>query len=258
MRLTSAIPPPVLTITTTGFVVTIAQIIILRELLVLFYGNELSAGLIFAGWLLWSGLGSGLAAKWATKISARASLQSAMLVCLSALLPLSVFFIRATPSIWALPAGELISIGKMLIISVVVTGVFCPVSGALFSACWAIYRNKGAGQPLWIYIGEALGSALGGLIVYFLFLPYGSVFTTIWVTSGIGLTVSAWLLRPWRPGSKLRLGHLIWMAVSLMVVAMAVGGARLDHLSRRWQWGPNLSAVYDTAFHNIAVLKKDG
>ena len=51
MRLLSAIPSPVLTITTTGFVATVAQIIILRELLVLFYGNELSAGLIFAGWL---------------------------------------------------------------------------------------------------------------------------------------------------------------------------------------------------------------
>jgi spermidine synthase len=28
-------------------------------------------------------------------------------------------------------------------------------------------------------------------------------------------------------------------------------------MSRRWQWGPKLSAVYDTAFHNIALLKKD-
>jgi spermidine synthase len=51
MRLLSKIPSPVLSITTTGFVATVAQIIILRELLVLFYGNELSAGLIFAGWL---------------------------------------------------------------------------------------------------------------------------------------------------------------------------------------------------------------
>jgi hypothetical protein len=53
MRLLSAIPSAVLTITTAGFVATVAQIIVLRELLVLFYGNELSAGLIFAGWLLW-------------------------------------------------------------------------------------------------------------------------------------------------------------------------------------------------------------
>ncbi|MGD9314691.1 MAG: hypothetical protein PVI96_17370, partial [Desulfobacterales bacterium] len=257
MRQLSAIPSPVLTITTTGFVATVAQIIILRELLVLFYGNELSAGLIFAGWLLWSALGSGLAAKWAMMFSAYISLLRLMLVCLSALLPLSVLFIRATRIIWTLPAGELPSIGKMLLISMAVTGSFCPISGALFGICWAFHRRKGDRRSLWIYMGEALGSAAGGLIVYFVFLPYGSVFTTTWVTSAIGLTVSAWLLRPWRPASNLRLDHLIWIAVSLMMVAGALGGSRLDHLSRRWQWGSNLSAVYDTAFHNIAVLKKE-
>ena len=31
----------------------IAQVILLRELLVVFYGNELSIGIILAGWLLW-------------------------------------------------------------------------------------------------------------------------------------------------------------------------------------------------------------
>ncbi len=257
MRLTSAISSPVLTITTTGFVATVAQIIILRELLVLFYGNELSAGLIFAGWLLWSGLGSGLAAKWASKVSAHTSLLRLMLACLAALLPLSVLFIRATPIIWALPAGELPSIGKMLLISVAVTGIICPVSGALFGICWAIHRKNGENQSLRIYMGEALGAAAGGLIVFFVFLPYGSVFTTIWITSGMGLIISGWLLRPWRPPSNMHLSHFIWLAASLLVIAVAVGGSRLDHLSRRWQWGPYLSAVYDTAFHNIAVLKKE-
>ena len=168
-------PTPVLTITTTGFLATVAQIIILRELLVLFYGNELSAGLIFAGWLLWSGLGSGLAAKWASKISAHTSLLRTMLVCLAALLPLSVLLIRATRMIWALPAGELPSIGKMLLISVAATGLFCPISGALFGICWAIHRKNGAYQPLRIYLGEALGSAVAGLIFYFLFLPNSSL-----------------------------------------------------------------------------------
>ena len=258
MRLLSAIPSPVLTITTTGFVATVAQIIILRELLVLFYGNELSAGLIFAGWLLWSGLGSGLSGKWALKVSARTTLLRLMLVCLSAMLPLSVLFIRATRIIWTLPAGELPSIGKMLFISVAVTGLFCPISGALFGICWAIHRKKGENQPLGIYLGESLGSAAGGLFFYFIFLPYGSVFTTIWITCGMILFISWGLFRPWRPISNLRFGHLMWITVSLLVVSGAVSGSGLDQMSRRWQWGPSLSAVYDTAYHNIVLLKKEG
>jgi spermidine synthase len=257
MRLLSAIPSAVLTITTAGFVATVAQIIVLRELLVLFYGNELSAGLIFAGWLLWSGLGSALSGKWALKVSAPTTLLGLMLVFLSAMLPLSVFFIRATRIIWALPAGELASIGKMLLISIATTGLFCPVSGALFGICWAIHRKKDKNQPLGIYLGEALGSAAGGLLFYFIFLPYGSVFTTIWITSGAILCISWWLFRPWRPLSKVRFEHLIWIAVSLLIVSGTISGSRLDHMSRRWQWGPNLAAVYDTAFHNIALLKKE-
>jgi len=258
MRLLSAIPSPVLTITTTGFVATVAQIIILRELLVLFYGNELSAGLILTGWLLWSGLGSGLSGKWALKVPTHTALLSSMLVCLAAALPLSLLFIRATRIIWALPAGELPTIGKILLISVAVTGLICPISGALFGICWAIHRTKGENQPLGIYLGEALGSAAGGLIFYFVFLPYCSVFTIIWMTSGMILFISGWMFRPWRPGSKVRFGHLMWIAVSFLVVAGAASGPRLDHMSRRWQWGPNLSAVYDTAYHNIALLEKGG
>ena len=257
MRPLSTIPSPVLTITTTGFAATVAQIIILRELLVLFYGNELSAGLIFAGWLLWSGLGSGLSVKWASKLSAHTALLRLMLVCLAALLPLSVLFIRATRIIWNLPAGELPSIGKMLLVSLTVTGLFCPLSGALFGICWALYRKSGENQPIGIYLGEALGSAAGGLIFYFAFLPYGSVFTTIWITSGIILLISGWMLRPWRPGSNLRFGHVMWMAVLILVIAGTVGSSRLDHMSRLWQWGPSLTAVYDTAYHNIAMLKKE-
>ena len=257
MRLLSAIPSPVLTITTTGFVATIAQVIILRELLVLFYGNELSAGLIFAGWLLWSGLGSGLSGKWSLKVSAHTNLLRLLLVCLSAMLPLAVLFIRATRIIWMLPAGELPSIGKMLLISVAATGLFCPISGALFGICWAIHRREGRNQPLSIYLAEALGSAAAGLIFYFIFLPYMPVFTSIWITTGISLFISCWMFRPWQPVSGLRFGHWMWIAVLLMMVAGAVSGSRLDHFSRRWQWGPNLSAVYDTAFHNIAVVKKE-
>ncbi|MGD9215076.1 MAG: hypothetical protein PVJ84_09695 [Desulfobacteraceae bacterium] len=253
----SALPSPVLTITATGFAATVAQIIVLRELLVLFYGNELSAGLIFAGWLLWSGAGSALSGKWALTVSAHTAVLRRMLVCLAAMLPLTLLFIRAARIIWTLPPGELPSMGKMLMICVVATGLLCPVSGALFGICWAIHRKQRGHQPLGIYLGEALGSAAGGLVFYFLTLPLDSVFTTLWITCGMILLISGWSHRPWRPVSNLGFDHWGWIAVSLLVAAGAVWGSRLDHMSRRWQWGANLLAAYDTAYHNIALLKKE-
>ena len=51
------------TIIAAGFAATVGQILLLRELLVLFYGNEMSTALVLAGWLLWTALGSALSAR---------------------------------------------------------------------------------------------------------------------------------------------------------------------------------------------------
>jgi spermidine synthase len=41
-----------------GFGSILSQILLVREFLVSFYGNELSIGIIFACWLVWIGIGS--------------------------------------------------------------------------------------------------------------------------------------------------------------------------------------------------------
>ena len=50
-----------------GFTSVIAQIVLMRELIVVFYGNEISLGIMLVGWLLWTALGSGLAGKLAAR-----------------------------------------------------------------------------------------------------------------------------------------------------------------------------------------------
>ena len=41
-----------------GFVALVSQVVLLREMMVACTGNELSMGLVLAGWLLWGGVGS--------------------------------------------------------------------------------------------------------------------------------------------------------------------------------------------------------
>ena len=77
-------------ITACGFATSIGQIVILRELLVLFYGNELSTGLIFASWLLWTALGSSIAGSYGTRIPQNPIVLPSVLVSLALLLPVSV------------------------------------------------------------------------------------------------------------------------------------------------------------------------
>ena len=40
-----------------GFTAVIAQVVLMRELLVVFYGNELALGVTLANWLLWTEIG---------------------------------------------------------------------------------------------------------------------------------------------------------------------------------------------------------
>jgi spermidine synthase len=46
-----------------GFTTTVAQVLLVRELVAVFYGNELVLGLILAAWLAWGALGAGLAGR---------------------------------------------------------------------------------------------------------------------------------------------------------------------------------------------------
>lgn len=247
-----------LTITVTGFTATIGQIIVLRELLVLFYGNELSSGLIFAAWLLWNGFGSALSGRWAVRKPARTETLAILLTLAAAALPLSILLIRASRVIWRLPVGELPDLGHMLTLAAFSTGLFCPLTGALFGICWAFqYQRDGKGQPLGIYLGEAAGAALGGLLFYFLFLKYFSVMTTAWITAGLSLAVAGRILFFSKTVKKTFFSKLLWSLVCLCAVFMTVFGYRADRWSRTLQWGPGLLAVQDTPFQNMALLKRD-
>jgi spermidine synthase len=50
-----------------GFTAAIAQIVLLRELMVVFYGNEISIGLMLGSWLFWTAAGSSLAGRFAAR-----------------------------------------------------------------------------------------------------------------------------------------------------------------------------------------------
>jgi len=247
-----------LTITLTGFLSAVGQIIILRELLVLFYGNELSSGLIFAAWLLWNGFGSAISVRWAIRKTVRTETLGILLTLSAAALPMSILLIRASRVIWHLPVGELPDIGRMLLLSFFSTGLFCPLTGALFGLCWAFqFQKNGNRQPLGIYLGEAIGAGLGGLLFYFLFLQYFSVITTAWITAGLCLAPAGRILFFSRARKKAAFGRLIWGVVCLCALLMTGFGYRLDRWSRTLQWGSGLLSVQDTPFQNLALVRKD-
>ena len=65
-----------------GFTSVIAQIVLMRELIVVFYGNEISLGIMLAGWLLWTAIGSSVLGQ----VSARWRDSRKLMACLETLI----------------------------------------------------------------------------------------------------------------------------------------------------------------------------
>jgi spermidine synthase len=245
-----------LAIAATGFAASVAQILVLRELLVLFYGNEISTGLILAAWLLWTAVGSGVCGRFVRRMPSPFSYLPLPVTLLSLLLPLTLLWIRAAGMVWSISRGELVSLGVMFGISMASICLFCLVSGFLFALTWSAYietAKRGQARPIGAYLGEAVGSALGGLVFYFVLLPGASAFSSALIVSMVLLGVAAVLLFHSR-----RWGAVGPWAVALVFASLALFfSPQLDLLSRHWQWGPGLVGVKDTPFQNLALLKNE-
>lgn len=244
-----------------GFAGAVAQVLILRELLVFFYGNELSTGLIFACWLLWTALGSGLAGKLAARIPRNTSAIFFCLLELALTLPLTLLWIRASRIVWSVPAGELIGPGLMLVICLSSTSLFCLSSGFFFALAWSVHSggrsDRGGGRSVLIYLGEALGAAAGGICFYFVFLPHiPALFSAFTVSI---LLFAAALLMEGRKHVSLRLSLLVTLLVSSIALSgLYALGPALERLSRHWQWGSDPLCVRDTPYNNLSLFEKSG
>ena len=252
---------PLIAILGTGFAAGIAQILVLRECLVLFYGNELSTGLVLACWLFWTALGSALGGQCRPRFSSDMVMLSLGLLILAALLPLTLLWIRAARPVWSIPLGEVVSPALMLLVSFTATGFFCLLSGFMFALCWSAHLHitpSADARPIVIYLGEALGAAAGGLVCHFVLLPHVSAFQTACtaavVLMGVALCLLGAALKQHRVSPIAALSLLLG-CTSIMLPALR--SSMWDVISHRWQWGPGLVAVRDTPYNNLALLESE-
>ncbi len=233
-----------------GVAGTLGQILVLRELLVLFSGNELSAGLVFTAWTVWTAAGGAIGGRWGDRAAGWGCLLPAAAVLTGLLLPVTILAIRAARSLWGVPLGEIIPPAEMAAMAATLPAPFCLGAGGLFSLAWGAFRRRPGGRPIRVYLCESLGAAGAGLVGHFFLLPRLPVLTT-----ALLLTVLVIGLSPLLGGGGRR-------RAAFGLLLAAVGGAllpfvapALERASRRPQWGPDLVAVRDTPFHNLALLR---
>lgn len=253
---------PLVTVFCAGMASTVAQILILRELLVLFHGNELSSGLFFFCWLVWTAVGCA-GAGYRLRVTRRLrSVLSTILLLSGLALPAAILFIRASRPIWSLPVGEMASLPLMVSISLLATLLPCTALGGLFSCAWSAYARSApgvGGPPIRVYVGEALGAAVGGAVFHFLLLPDVHPLRAALVTSSILVALAGGhLFLSSQDGRRSVWQAVLWGLVAVSLLGAALTLSSLNATSHRWQWGDRIAAVRDTPFHNLALIEEGG
>ena len=153
----------------------IAQVILLREFMAVFNGNELVIGLMLANWMILTGLGAYLG-KFPLKIKKAGTVIVSGLLVLSVLPFVTTFLINYLKNI-VFPIGATISLFQIFYSSFLLLIPFCLVSGFLFTFIVKSFSEiRNHNETGTIYGFESVGSIAGGLLSGLLFL---SVFSSI-------------------------------------------------------------------------------
>ena len=242
-----------------GFTATVAQIVLMRELMVVFYGNEISLGVMLASWLLWTAIGSSLLGRFGARTLKPARLMAALQTLLALLFPATILAMRASRSVVHALPGELLGPWPIFLTCLLTLSCFCAVSGWVFVAGSRFHVHESGSSTSVavnsVYLLEAAGSALGGILASLILLRSLNSLQIAFLVSALNFMAAATL-------SLRRRTHRI-VAVSALVVAwVLVGlpeGGRLEtaSLARLWP-GFRLLDTRNSVYGNLAVLEAGG
>ena len=165
-----------------GFSGLVAQIVLIRELLIVFSGNALCIGIILANSLILEAFGSFYLGRRAetskNKLESFALLT--FLFCIS--LVIAILSIRILRRILGISIGESIGFIPILYSSFLVLMPVSILHGALFTYCCRIYSmfsGGGASSVGTVYVYETVGTIIGGVVCAYLLIPYFDSFQAI-------------------------------------------------------------------------------
>jgi spermidine synthase len=239
-----------------GFTCMTSQIVLFREMMVTFYGNELCFGVMLFVWLFWEGAG----AFWGNKVAKSTPRKlSFCYLAISILALLTIIAVRHSKLILGTAPAEIVGFLPMLLFSFLGLSIFCFLLGLTFvlnSKSWAFDQSL-VFLVNRVYLWESVGTGLGGFIATFILIPNISNFQIIVLVFSLNLLLTAFLLTK---GSRNISKAIIWTLTFLVIIGFK--GLKLDEkidsfsLNMIWRGLPLIHSE-DTKYGNIAVVKKN-
>jgi len=241
-----------------GFGSTLSQILLLREFLVSFYGNELSIGIIFACWLVWIGCGSAFGNRMFKHQQPLSRLYLILLTLTPLVTIIQIFAVKFVRVFLHTTNGEFLSLLDLLGFSFVVLSAGCFLWGLLFAlGATSFTWDK---NELWIgvnkaYILESLGSVVGGILFSFFFAEY---FSTLQVLALIVLVT--WSMAAWMAFSEKKRVLMPCLAAAILFLIVLQPIRSFEQKINALQWffiNPQLTFAgsLDTKYQNLSLLR---
>ncbi|MBN1813906.1 MAG: hypothetical protein JXA14_18865 [Anaerolineae bacterium] len=239
-----------------GFTATVAQVLLMRELVATFYGNELLFGLVLAAWMAWVAVGSwGLPSLYPPCLRGGGRGGQRMfasgLALAAALLLAQTALVRGVRMLLGVTPGAFVELGPMVGAVVVSLAPLCILSGTLFTLGTRLVVERG-GSAGRVYAWESAGAVFGGALFGFVLVRWLDPFQTALLVAAVNLAIALWLLKPEARNLKLSLACFILVGLAAFPVGRALHTATL-----RWQW-PNLAFVADSPYGRLMVQARDG
>lgn len=268
---------------TSGFVAGVTQVLLIRELLLACFGNEVSLGLMLAAWLICGAAGTLLASRWKPPDP---SIQRTVgrAVKLAALLGPAVFLAISFARVYLILAniipmrmaealaehriishvltvyiaaqpGEMLGPLHLVLISFGTVLLPAVIEGALFAVGLKVYeqaREADAASAGQAYGLDAIGHLIGGVLLGWAVVTMLNPFTVscaavvaLWVTAGA-------LARGVELGGK----WVAWVGVAFLI-ALFAGSFPLHRITAAARWhGRELLDEVSSIYGHIAVAKQ--
>jgi spermidine synthase len=236
-----------------GFAAIVAQVTLHRRAIVVFGGNELTVGVIFAAWMLWAGLGNFVMGRFADRLKNVPLMLALFVFLISVFLPFTVFAFSLVKAILGVPPPQMTGPGINLAATLVLLFPLCFSIGASMVLSAKTLATGGAHDIGRFYIFDSLGSAAGGLLFSWFAIQYLTPLEASFLAAAV-LIAGCGIFLETKMQQKLSAAFLALIFVLFFFVSGSI-----EKWSDKIQW-KNYNAVVDldSRFGNIIVTENRG